>query len=170
MVAADDIGGGVAFGMSDVQSVAAGIGEHIQGIQFASLGEPGSRKSAVFFPKLLPLGFNDGRIVAGHGDTKVNVSKDTGQLQFTRKNQFYRIAALTANGSCGPVGRMTTSLIFTGTWLILKELRQFHLVWFLHVATCHPFGEIRCFSQHKCRFHGESVEVTDSNSKLHVHL
>ena len=67
MVAADDVGGRVALGMADVQAVAAGIGKHVQDVQLAIPGQLRARKCAVFFPELLPFGFDDGRIVARHG-------------------------------------------------------------------------------------------------------
>ena len=66
VVAADDVGGRVSLGVSDVQAIAARIWEHIQDVQFAAFGKFRARKRAVFFPKLLPLGFDDGRIVTRH--------------------------------------------------------------------------------------------------------
>ena len=35
--AADDVGGRVAFGMADVQAVAAGIGEHVEHVELCRL-------------------------------------------------------------------------------------------------------------------------------------
>ena len=68
MVAADDVGGRVAFGVPDVQAVAAGVGEHVQHVQLAILGELRARERAVRFPKLLPFWLDNGRIIARHGE------------------------------------------------------------------------------------------------------
>ena len=34
LIAADDVGGRLPFGMADVQAVAAGIGEHVEDVEF----------------------------------------------------------------------------------------------------------------------------------------
>ena len=65
-IAADDVGGGVALGMADVQAVAAGIGEHVQDVAFGPCRQPGDGEGAVRLPVLLPLGLDDGGIVTGH--------------------------------------------------------------------------------------------------------
>ena len=66
--AADDVGGGVALGMPDVQPLAARIREHVQDVQFAAFGEHGAGESPVLFPELLPFRLDDGGVVAWHGE------------------------------------------------------------------------------------------------------
>ena len=65
-VAADDIGGRVAFRMADVQAGAAGVGEHVQDIHLGPLRQPGGSERAVRFPILLPFRFDRGRVIAWH--------------------------------------------------------------------------------------------------------
>ena len=65
-VAADDIGGRVAFRMADVQAGAAGVGEHVQDIHLGSLRQPGGGERAVRFPIVLPFRFDRGRVIAWH--------------------------------------------------------------------------------------------------------
>ena len=65
-VAADDVGGRVAFRMADVQPGAAGIGKHVQDIHLGSLRQPGGGERAVRFPIVLPFRFDRGRVIAWH--------------------------------------------------------------------------------------------------------
>ncbi len=65
-VAADDIGGGVAFRVADVQAGAAGIGEHVQDVHLGSRGQAGGGERAVRFPVMLPFRFDRGRVIAWH--------------------------------------------------------------------------------------------------------
>ena len=39
LVAGEDVGGGVALGMADVQAGAAGIGEHVEDVELRLVGE-----------------------------------------------------------------------------------------------------------------------------------
>ena len=63
LVAAEDVRGGVAFGMADVQALSAGVGEHIQrvvlglrGIE-SRLARPQGAEGLLRLPDGLPLGF-----------------------------------------------------------------------------------------------------------------
>ena len=82
--AADDVGGGVAFGVADVESAARGIGEHIEdeelrlgGIEVGVTGVRGA-EGLLFVPNLLPLWlkFVEGEWFAafvGHGGRSLGV-------------------------------------------------------------------------------------------------
>ena len=62
LVAADDVGGGVAFRMADVQARAAGVGEHVEHVEFRLRGveiriaRTGGAEGFLGLPALLPLG------------------------------------------------------------------------------------------------------------------
>ena len=65
--AGDDVGGGVALGMADVEAVAAGVGEHVERVELAAgAGHFGRGEGLVVVPVLLPLGLDGGGVVAGH--------------------------------------------------------------------------------------------------------
>ena len=44
LVPAQDVGGGVAFGMADVQPGAAGVGEHVQDVELGAARDRGRRR------------------------------------------------------------------------------------------------------------------------------
>ena len=63
----DDIGGGVAFRVADVEPGARGVGEHVEDIELGLCGEFGGvgrrLEGLAVVPDLLPLGLDDVRIV-----------------------------------------------------------------------------------------------------------
>ena len=66
LVAADDIGSGVTFGVAHMEARAARVREHVQAV-ILGLGLIGARlESLMFFPVGLPLGFDLLRIVLCH--------------------------------------------------------------------------------------------------------
>ena len=67
VIATDDIGRRVAFGVADVQAVATRVGEHIEHVHLLAVGQARSAKRFVLFPKFLPLAFDDCRVVSCHG-------------------------------------------------------------------------------------------------------
>ena len=75
-VATDDVCGGVAFGMSHVQAVARGIGEHVEDIELvAPLLEWTGAERFVRVPIGLPARFDAGWVVAGHGVSRKGLSE-----------------------------------------------------------------------------------------------
>jgi hypothetical protein len=68
--AGDDVGGGVALGVADVEARARGVREHVEHVELGlllELGEVGGRlEGTLGFPLVLPLRFDDGGIVARH--------------------------------------------------------------------------------------------------------
>jgi hypothetical protein len=69
-IAAIDVGGRVAFGMSDMESGTGGIRKHIQDISTLLRGDAfifGYLEGLVLFPKRLPFGFYLLKRVAAHG-------------------------------------------------------------------------------------------------------
>ena len=66
-VAADDVGGGVAFRVADVQAVPAGVGEHVEHVNFRPFRQSGGGEGAVLFPVFLPFRLDGGGIVTRHG-------------------------------------------------------------------------------------------------------
>ena len=66
LIAADDVRGGVPFGMADVQAIAAGVGEHVQHVDLPPRGRARRGKGPLGLPVLLPLGLDRGRVVSGH--------------------------------------------------------------------------------------------------------
>ena len=58
LVAAEDVGRGVALGMADVQTLAGGIGEHVEDVKFRFRLVHFDAESLVFIPVLLPLRFD----------------------------------------------------------------------------------------------------------------
>ena len=56
----------VTLRVSDVQSRATGIREHVEDIDFVTLWHFRCTKRFIYLPIRLPLGFDDGRIVTGH--------------------------------------------------------------------------------------------------------
>src|SRR6185295_13501337 len=66
--AAEDIGGGVAFGVADVQARTARVGEHVEDVilRLAAVGIRGA-EGLFFQPVLLPTGFDGGRLISRHG-------------------------------------------------------------------------------------------------------
>ena len=58
-----DIGGGIPFGMADVETRAARIGEHIQHIEFFLCAVFFGFEGLVFTPVFLPFLFDGGKIV-----------------------------------------------------------------------------------------------------------
>ncbi len=66
MVAGKDVGGGVAFGVADVEASSGGVGEHVEDVVFwvgrveARVAWAGGAKCGVLLPVGLPFGF-DGR-------------------------------------------------------------------------------------------------------------
>ena len=71
-ITAHDIGGGIAFWMTDVEPVTARVREHIQYIEFVSLGEIWCPERLPGFPVRLPFGFYFCRIVAHHRKSRVS--------------------------------------------------------------------------------------------------
>ena len=76
LVAAEDVGGGVALGVADVQARAAGVGEHVEDVELGLAGtKSGVRKVLFSLPvglplRLDPLGMirrHDGRSPSGPG-------------------------------------------------------------------------------------------------------
>ena len=70
--AAEDIGGGVAFGVADVQAGAAGVREHVEDVALrlarrARFAGVGGAEGLVRFPEVLPPAFDVGRVVTRHG-------------------------------------------------------------------------------------------------------
>ena len=66
-VATGDIGRGVSFGVSHMETCARRIREHVQNIIFGFGGEVDSTESVIAFPVILPLLFDRGKIVLfGH--------------------------------------------------------------------------------------------------------
>ena len=66
LVAADDIGSGVTFGVAHMEACATRVREHVQAV-ILGLGLIGARlESLMFFPVGLPLGFDLLRIVLCH--------------------------------------------------------------------------------------------------------
>ena len=59
LVAGQDVGGGVAFGMADVQAGAAGIGEHVEDVELRLVGDVGRAEGLVLSPELLPARLDD---------------------------------------------------------------------------------------------------------------
>ena len=66
LVAGHDVGGGVALGMADVQSVTRGIGEHVEHVVFGLGGVDLGTEGLVLAPVGLPARFDRTRVV-GHG-------------------------------------------------------------------------------------------------------
>ena len=64
--AGDDIGGGVALRVPDVEPLTTGVGEHVEDVRLPSPGEAGGRERVVRLPPGLPLGLDPGGLVAGH--------------------------------------------------------------------------------------------------------
>ena len=54
-VAADDIGGGISFGVTDMESGAGGIGEHIQAVIFGFVNKVFGAEGFVILPETLPF-------------------------------------------------------------------------------------------------------------------
>ena len=65
-VAAQDVGGGVAFGMADVQPGPAGIGEHVEDVELRLVGEIGRAEGLVLQPVILPAPLDDLGVVTRH--------------------------------------------------------------------------------------------------------
>ncbi len=75
-VAADDVGGGVALWMANMETCPGGVGEHIEAVVFgfggveAGVTGIGSSIGLVFVPIVLPAGFDigsEGGVVADGG-------------------------------------------------------------------------------------------------------
>jgi hypothetical protein len=71
LIAGENIGGGVAFDMADVQPVTGGVGEHVQDVELAGGGRGqfvgiGAAEGALAFPVCLPAGFDLLRSVVRH--------------------------------------------------------------------------------------------------------
>ena len=69
MIPANDVGGGITLGMSDVQTIRTGIGKHIENVQRFICRLPSAvcrLKCLILFPIVLPLGF-DYRGIVFHG-------------------------------------------------------------------------------------------------------
>ncbi len=66
LVAREDIGGGVALGMADVQAGAGRIGEHVEDVVFRLVGDIGRAEGLVFFPVALPARFDDLGVIGRH--------------------------------------------------------------------------------------------------------
>ena len=62
-----DVGGRVALRVADVQAVAAGIGKHVEDVPLAAGRQSRRGEGVVRLPPGLPLRFDAGRLVAGHG-------------------------------------------------------------------------------------------------------
>ena len=73
--AADDVGGRIAFRVADVQSLPARVGKHVQDVHLLRPRQAWGGEGLVFFPVFLPLGFDNGRIIARHGHLTLRVPK-----------------------------------------------------------------------------------------------
>src|SRR5262249_38260205 len=62
-ITAQDIGGGVALGMTDVQTGPAGIGEHVEDVALGPIRRIGRAKGLVLQPEALPAWFDILRMV-----------------------------------------------------------------------------------------------------------
>ena len=70
LVAADDVGGGVALGMADVQAGAAGVGKHVEDVELGpGRVEVDRAEGLVPLPFGLPLGLDALRVIRRHGST-----------------------------------------------------------------------------------------------------
>ena len=68
LVAADDVRGGVALGVADVEAGAGGVGEHVQRVVLGLRGEVDRGEGLLLLPALLPLLLDFGEVVVGaHG-------------------------------------------------------------------------------------------------------
>ncbi len=69
LVAAEDVRGGVALGVADVQAGAGGVREHVQRVELGLRGEVDRGEGLLLLPAGLPLLFDFGEVVVGgaHG-------------------------------------------------------------------------------------------------------
>lgn len=111
LVSADDIGGRVAFGVPDVESVAARVGKHVEHVDLAVAREPGSGKGIVLGPEGLPFGFDDCRVIARHVQLHDGYGIPTGARESQRDLRSQVQLSLAFPGGIGPLG---TGLSGTG--------------------------------------------------------
>ena len=68
LVAANDVGGGIALGMADVQAGAARVGKHVEDVELGPGGiEIDRAEGLVPLPFGLPLGLDTLRVIRRHG-------------------------------------------------------------------------------------------------------
>lgn len=66
-VSGDDIAGGVAFGMADVEPVAGRVGKHVKHVVFGFVGVVQGGEGLILFPEFLPLCLDFSEIIATFG-------------------------------------------------------------------------------------------------------